>query len=120
VFHDLRDTGLTHMAVRGDSPIAIQWAGGHTDFKTAQGYLDRGKVEARRIGSPLPPLPPGIVPESPRTITAKTSNRNNSVILRPQRELKPKKRHFLCWRCRSSFVTRFRESHDFPTEPASS
>lgn len=70
VFHDLRDTGLTHMAVRGNTPIEIQWAGGHTDFKTTQGYIDRGRVEARRIGEPLPPLPPevlpGIAPESPR------------------------------------------------------
>ncbi len=62
-FHDLRDTGLTMMAVRGDSPIVIQWAGGHTDFKTTQGYIDRGRVEARRIGAPLPPLPPELVPE---------------------------------------------------------
>jgi integrase len=60
--HDLRDTGLTHMAVRGDSPIAIQWAGGHTDFKTTQGYLDRGRVERQRIGSPLPPLPDDLTP----------------------------------------------------------
>ncbi len=66
--HDLRDTCLVHMAVRGDSPIAIQWRGGHTDFKTTQGYLDRGRVESRRIGDPLPPLPPGIVHESSRTI----------------------------------------------------
>ncbi len=65
VFHDLRDTGLTHMAVRGDSPIAIQWAGGHTDFKTTQGYIARGQVEARRIGEPLPPLPPS-APGAPR------------------------------------------------------
>jgi hypothetical protein len=56
-FHDLRDTGLTHIAVRGDSAIAIQWAGGHSNFKTTQGHIDRGKVEARRIGDPLPPLP---------------------------------------------------------------
>jgi integrase len=66
VFHDLRDTGLTHMAVRGDSPIVIQWAGGHTDFKTTQGYIDRGRVEARRIGAPLPPLPPDLVPPTSR------------------------------------------------------
>jgi hypothetical protein len=70
LFHDLRDTGLTHMAVRGDPPIRIQWAGGHSDFKTTQGYIDRGRVEARRIGEPLPPLPPevlsGIAPQSPR------------------------------------------------------
>lgn len=65
-FHDLRDTGLTHMAVRGDSPIAIQWAGGHTDFKTTQGYIDRGRVEAKRIGDPLPPLPRTIACELPR------------------------------------------------------
>jgi hypothetical protein len=48
VFHDLRDIGLTHMPVRGDSPILITWAGGHTDFKTA--------------GDLLPPLPPDIAP----------------------------------------------------------
>ena len=45
------------MAVRGDSPIVIQWPAGHTDFKTTEGYLERGKVERRRIGEPLPPLP---------------------------------------------------------------
>lgn len=65
VLHDLRDTGLTHMAVRGDSPIVIQWAGGHTDMKTTSGYIDRGRVEARRIGAPLPPLPPELLPEGP-------------------------------------------------------
>jgi integrase len=46
--HCLRDTGLTHMAARGDSPVVIQWTAGHTDFEMTQGYLDRGKVDARR------------------------------------------------------------------------
>jgi hypothetical protein len=64
VFHDLRDTGLTHMAVRGDSPILIRWAGGHTDFKTMQGYIARGRTERRRIGEPLPPLPPSLLEAS--------------------------------------------------------
>jgi integrase len=88
-FHDLRDMGLTHMAVRGDSPIVIQWAGGHSDFKTTQGYLDRGKVEARRVGDPLPPLPAkllheteepakNIAPESPGTISNFLSSRSHS------------------------------------------
>ncbi len=78
-FHELRDTGLTMMALRGDDPVRIQWAGGHTDWKMTQGYIDRGRVEARRIGEPLPPLPPevlpptsdgpsGIAPKSPRAI----------------------------------------------------
>jgi hypothetical protein len=64
VFHCLRDSGLTHMAVRGDSPIVIQWRGGHTDSKTTQGYIDRGRVEARRIGEALPPLPPELIEAS--------------------------------------------------------
>ncbi len=78
LFHDLRDTGLTHMAVRGDAPIAIQWAGGHSDFKTTQGYIDRGRVEARRIGAPLPPLPSDLVgDESPRIAPGAISSRNS-------------------------------------------
>jgi len=96
VFHDLRDTGLTHMAVRGDSPILIQWAGGHTDFKTTQGYIARGQTERRRIGEPLPPLPPEVTanrPESPRTIPTAASTRKDRVFLRPQRELKAIRKH---------------------------
>jgi integrase len=60
-FHCLRDTGLTHMAVRGDSPAVVQWRAGHTDYKMTQGYVTRGGVEARRIGAPLPPLPASIL-----------------------------------------------------------
>jgi integrase len=100
VFHELRDTGLVHMAVRGDSPIVIQWAGGHTDFKTTQGYLDRGRVEARRIGAPLPPLPPGLIPppkRGPRVSSEVSSLDDHSdepldisdTYWRPQRELNP-------------------------------
>jgi integrase len=44
--HDLRDTGLTHVAVRGDSPIVIQWCGGHTDFKMTQGGVHRSGPSA--------------------------------------------------------------------------
>jgi integrase len=64
--HCLRDTGLTHMAVRGDSPIVIQWRGGHTDYKQTQDYVNRGRVEARRIGDPLPPVPTDLLPEPSR------------------------------------------------------
>jgi integrase len=97
IFHDLRDTGLTHMAVRGDSPIVIQWAGGHTDFKTTQGYIDRGRVEARRIGAPLPPLPAQVLPKKAAPKSSSSSgddlqeeltSENNTQELRPQRELK--------------------------------
>jgi integrase len=65
VFHDLRDTGLTHMAVRGDSPTVIQWRAGHTDYKMTQSYVERGRTEARRIGTPLPPLPVEVLAPMP-------------------------------------------------------
>jgi len=60
-FHHLRDTCLTWMAIRGDDPNRIEWRGGHTDFKTTQGYM----AEGRRVGSlrvfrtvgPFPALP---------------------------------------------------------------
>jgi integrase len=82
--HCLRDTGLTHMAVRGDSPIAIQWAAGHTDFKMTQGYIDRGRVEARRIGQPLPPLPPevlaGLPPVPPQGAGQNGRNESSAIV----------------------------------------
>ena len=61
VFHNLRDTCLTHMAVRGDDPLRIQWRGGHTDFKTTQGYIAQGRNLAPAFGQAFPPLPPGLL-----------------------------------------------------------
>jgi integrase len=96
VFHDLRDTGLTHMAVRGDKPLVIQWTAGHTDFKTTQGYLDRAEVERHRIGLPLPPLPPTLISGRRSFASVSDSGKTSEEIpnvpnelLRPQRELNP-------------------------------
>ncbi|HEY6464286.1 MAG TPA: site-specific integrase, partial [Polyangiaceae bacterium] len=97
VFHDLRDSGLVHMAVRGDSPIVIQWTAGHSDFQQTQGYIDRGRVERQRIGEPLPPLPLNLWPDPPPTgldprldlDEPSSENPLDSVAFRrPQRELK--------------------------------
>ena len=123
VFHDLRDTGLTHMAVRADAPLLIQWNGGHADLNTTQGYIDRGRVERQRIGEPLPPLPPELWSETAGDLAevsdwvsdeSETDAGTSSIplaFLRPQRELNSKKRYSVTWRCRSSFVARVRESH---------
>ncbi|MFI5299623.1 MAG: tyrosine-type recombinase/integrase [Polyangiales bacterium] len=56
-FHNLRDTGLTWMAVRGDDPLRIQWRGGHTDFKMTQAYLAAGRNLGPSFGVPFGPLP---------------------------------------------------------------
>jgi integrase len=56
-FHGLRDTCLSHMAVRGDDPLRIQWRAGHTQFATTQKYIDQARKVAGGFGSPFPPLP---------------------------------------------------------------
>ncbi len=55
-FHDLRATGVTWRAVRGDSPIAIQHDAGHSTFATTQGYVRlAGTLGA--VGAVFPELP---------------------------------------------------------------
>jgi integrase len=36
--HDLRATGITWMAVRGDEPLRTMQRAGHASFETTQGY----------------------------------------------------------------------------------
>lgn len=67
-FHDLRATGVTYMAMRGDTDEMIRERAGHADFKTTQMYIRRGhQAHGASIGDPFAPLPeelPGIVKES--------------------------------------------------------
>jgi integrase len=56
-FHDLRATGLTWMAIRGDEPLKIQQRAGHSDFKTTQGYIRTAESVREGFGKPFPSLP---------------------------------------------------------------
>ena len=60
-FHDLRATGLTWMAVRGDDALKIPQRAGHTDFQTTQGYIRPAEAIRDGFGSPFPPLPGSLV-----------------------------------------------------------
>jgi integrase len=56
-FHDLKATGLTWLAVRGDDPLKIQQRGGHTDFATTQRYIREAEnLDAADFGEPFPDL----------------------------------------------------------------
>jgi integrase len=57
-FHDLRATGITWMAVRGDPPQVIQSRAGHTDYATTLGYIREAETLAAGFGKVFPPLPP--------------------------------------------------------------
>jgi hypothetical protein len=69
-WHDLRATGLTWLAVRGDDPLKIKQRAGHTTFSTTELYVREGEAIREGFGQPFPPLPKGplrIVTESEMT-----------------------------------------------------
>jgi integrase len=68
-FHDLRATGITWAALRGDAPIEIRDRAGHAELEQTNAYMRRAAAVGA-VGEPFPPLavllsvPPGIVPDS--------------------------------------------------------
>ena len=56
-WHDLRATGLTWMAVRGDDPLKIMQRAGHERFETTQGYIREAENVRDGFGEVFPPLP---------------------------------------------------------------
>lgn len=57
-WHDLRHTGLTWRAVRGDDPMKIMRAAGHSDMATTQLYINEAQTfeDVGTFGEPFPPL----------------------------------------------------------------
>lgn len=55
-WHDLRATGITWRAIRGDAPLEVMDAAGHTEFSTTQKYLRRADVLRGRFGEVFPSL----------------------------------------------------------------
>jgi hypothetical protein len=56
-WHDLRATGLTWMAVRGDDPLKIKQRAGHATFKTTEIYIRSAEAIRQGFGEPFPALP---------------------------------------------------------------
>ncbi len=62
-FHDLRASGITWRAVRGDDPLKIQRHAGHTDMNTTQRYIREATVFAEGFGDVFPALPRSLLGE---------------------------------------------------------
>jgi integrase len=61
-FHDLRHTGITWRAVRGDEPLKVQRAAGHDDLRTTQKYINEAQTfEGASFGEPFPAVPPSLL-----------------------------------------------------------
>ena len=60
-FHDLRATGVTWCAVRGDDPLRIKQRAGHASFSTTEIYIREAENLRQGFGAVFPPLPAGLV-----------------------------------------------------------
>lgn len=60
-FHDLRATGITWAAVRGDDPLKIMQRAGHRSFATTQRYVREADNIRYGFGEPFPALPEGLL-----------------------------------------------------------
>jgi integrase len=56
-FHDLRATGITWMAARGDDPLRIKQRAGHSSFSTTEGYIREAENLGASFGAVFPELP---------------------------------------------------------------
>jgi integrase len=56
-FHDLRATGITWAAIRGDSPLEIRDRAGHAELEQTNEYMRRA-AGAGEVGQPFPSLDP--------------------------------------------------------------
>jgi integrase len=60
-WHDLRATGATWMAVRGDDPLKIKQRCGHASFSTTEIYIREAEAVREGFGEVFPPLPAGLL-----------------------------------------------------------
>jgi integrase len=60
-WHDLRATGATWMAVRGDDPLKIMQRCGHRDYATTLRYIREAEAVREGFGEPFPPLPTALL-----------------------------------------------------------
>jgi integrase len=77
-WHDLRATGLTWMAVRGDDPLKIKQRAGHSTFSTTEGYIREAEAVREGFGEVFPPLPECLLGESPRIAPGRFKSRDRA------------------------------------------
>jgi hypothetical protein len=88
-WHDLRATGATWMAVRGDDAHKIMQRCGHKSFSTTMLYVGEGEAIREGFGDPFPSLPEcllGIAPNRPGGDSALTFEPKTSTSERGGRD----------------------------------
>ncbi len=86
-FHDLRATGITWMAARGDDPLRIMQRAGHADFETTKIYMREAENLAASFGDVFPTLPETLWSFANDSQPCETEEANDADLLRKVVEL---------------------------------
>ena len=78
-FHDLRATGITWAAVRGDDPLKVKQRARHASFSTTEGYIREAENLAAGFGDVFPPLPADLVGSTERTVERSNERSNGGA-----------------------------------------
>ena len=62
--YDLRATGITWLAIRGDEPLRMMQRAGHRNFATTQGYIREAEAVREGFGDVFPALPGALLEAS--------------------------------------------------------
>lgn len=81
-FHDLRATGITWCAVRGDDALKIKQRAGHSGFGTTEGYIREAENMREGFGVVFPLLPASLGERGPTRPTPQRLSASLSAFRR--------------------------------------
>jgi integrase len=72
--YDLRATGITWLAIRGDEPLRIMQRAGHASFSTTQGYIREAENLRDGFGRVFPALPSTLIGGDPSALQSSSES----------------------------------------------
>jgi len=82
-FYDLRATGITWCAVRGDEPLRIMHRAGHESFQTTMQYVREAENLQAGFGTVFPPLPDSLLQPAADDSTREAPDETSEVRRTP-------------------------------------
>ena len=91
-FHDLRATGITWAAIRGDDALKIMARSGHTEYQTLMAYVREAEVIREGFGTVFPELPEALRALPQDCPNGPENTPKSSIKQRPQGDSNPRRR----------------------------
>jgi len=88
-FHDLRATGITWAAIRGDDAMKIMSRSGHSEYQTMLGYVRETEVVRDGLGEAFPTLPEALTGSPQKRPNAPRNSSKTPINMRPQGDSNP-------------------------------